>query len=146
MADDSTTGGAPVSPSFVVSFNIDQMTLGAGAGGLSSPLRQFFGAGGPAAAQQAQPWLPDFELNEVATQLNLSSGNFGVYVTVSDGNGNPLATVFFFLAPGEQDAAAAGMTLDTPVSLADTPLFGALLSGVRITGFGVSYASQAFAA
>ena len=43
-------------------------------------------------------------------------------------------------------AATAGAGLDAPVDLAATPLFGGLLSGVRITGFGVSYASQAFAA
>ena len=146
MPDGPTADGAPGTPSFVLSFNVDQLTLGAGATGLASPLSQLIGQA-PAGTQQAQAWLPDLSLSAAQTLLDLSSGNFGGYVTVSDAGGNSLASVFIYFAPGGgQDAAAAGITLDAPVSLAATPLFGGLLSGVQITGFSVSYASQAFAA
>jgi hypothetical protein len=146
MPDGSSADGAPGALSFVLSFNVDQSTFGAGATGLASPLQQLIGQA-PAGTQQAQAWLPDLSLSAAQTLLNLSSGNVGAYVTVSDSGGNSLASVFFFLEPGGgQDAAAAGITLDAPVDLAATPLFGGLLSGVRITDFSVSYASQAFAA
>jgi hypothetical protein len=146
MTDGSTIDGAPGTPSFVLSFNIDTETLGVGATGLASPLQQLIGQG-PSGSLQAQAWLPDLDLSTAQTTLDFSSGAFAAYVAVADASGNQLAAVFFSLAPtAGQDATAVGLTLDTPVDLAATPLFGGLLSGVRITDFAVSYASQAFAA
>jgi hypothetical protein len=146
MPDGSSADGAPSAPSFLLSFNVDQLTFGAGATGLASPLQQLIGQA-PAGTQQAKAWLPDLSLSSAQALISLSSGNFGAYVTVSDSDGNSLASFFFYLEPGGgQDAAAAGITLDAPVDLAATPLFGGLLSGVQITDFSVSYASQAFAA
>jgi hypothetical protein len=146
MADNSTANAVPSAPAFVLNFDIDQLALGVGATGLASPLRQLFGQA-TEGTQQAQAWLPDLELGAARSLLSLSSGNLGVYVSVADGDGNALASVFFFLAPDAgQDAVAVGLALDAPVDLAATPLFGGLLSGVRITDFSLSYASQQFAA
>jgi hypothetical protein len=147
MADGAATGDGASAPSFVLSLNIDQSTITATATGLASPLQSLIGQL-PGGTQAAQPWLPGLDLSTAEAQLGLSSGKFGAYVAVSDGEGNQLASVFFFLDPaasGGEDAAI-GIALDTPVDLAATPLFGAVLAGVRITGFGVSYASRAFAA
>src|ERR1700722_13143576 len=98
MADSSTANVAPSAPAFVLSFDIDQLALGVGATGLASPLRQLFGQA-TEGTQQAQAWLPDLELGAARSLLSLSSGNLGVYVSVADGDGNALASVFFFLAP-----------------------------------------------
>ena len=145
MSDDAAVGDATGAPSFVVSFNVDQLTLGAGVAGLASPLPQFLSQS-PAGTEAAAAWLPDLELSQAQTLLNLSSGAFGSYVAVADGDGNQLASAFVFVtAASGQAEGAAGVTLDAPVDLAATPLFGGLLSGVRITDLGVTYASQAFA-
>jgi hypothetical protein len=145
MSDDTAVGDATGAASFVVSFNIDQLTLGAGVAGLASPLPQFLSRA-PAGTQAAAAWLPDLELSQAQTLLDLSSGAFGSYVAVADGDGNQLASAFVFVtAASGQAEGAAGVTLDAPVDLAATPLFGILLSGVKITDLGVTYASQAFA-
>lgn len=136
--------------SFKISFNLDMLTLGAGADGLSSPLNQLL-TQAPAGTQAALAWLPDLALSDMQTALNLKTGDFGAYVAVADAEGNQLASTFVYLtsgssgdAGGGQSEAAIGVTLDEAVSLSGTPLFGPLLSGVQLSGLAVSYASQGF--
>ena len=146
MADASAGGAATGPASFSLTFDLDKLEIGAGVTGLSSPLQKLL-AQLPSGTQAALAWLPDLDLTQARTLLNLQSGDFGAYVVVSDADGNPLASTFLFLtsASGETQAAV-GLTLDLPVDLAATPLFGSLLAGVKITDFEVTYASQAFPA
>jgi hypothetical protein len=146
MAEAPTAGAATGGASLILTFDLDQLAIGAGVVGLSSPLQTLL-AQLPAATQAALAWLPDLDLTQAQTLLNLQSGDFGAYVAVSDADGNPLASTFLFVTPvSGQTQAAIGLTLDIPVDLAATPLFGMLLAGVKITGFEVTYASQDFAA
>ena len=146
MADAPTAGAATGGASLNLTFDLDQLAIGAGVVGLNSPLQTLL-AQLPAATQAALAWLPDLDLTQAQTLLNLQSGNFGAYVAVSDADGNPLASTFLFVSPASgQTQAAIGLTLDLPVDLAATPLFGMLLAGVKITDFEVTYASQDFAA
>ena len=69
MAGGAAPGGFPGRVSFVLSFNVDQLTLGAGAAGLASPLQKLIGQA--PAGTAAGAWLPDWDLNEVASQFNL---------------------------------------------------------------------------
>ncbi len=134
----------PGKATLVLTFDLDKLAIGAGVAGLSSPLRQLLSAA-PAGTEGALDWLPDLSLSDAETQLSLESGNLGAYVVVSDADGNPLASTWVFVAPaGAQPGAAIGLTLNSPVDLAATPLFGPLLSGVRITDLAVSYASAQF--
>ena len=146
MADASAGGAATGPASFSLTFDLDKLEIGAGVTGLSSPLQKLL-AQLPSGTQAALAWLPDLDLTQARALLNLQSGDFGAYVVVSDADGNPLASTFLFLtsASGETQAAV-GLTLDLPVDLAATPLFGSLLAGVKITDFEVTYASQAFPA
>jgi hypothetical protein len=146
MAEAPTAGAATGGASLILTFDLDQLAIGAGVVGLSSPLQTLL-AQLPAATQAALAWLPDLDLTQAQTLLHLQSGDFGAYVAVSDADGNPLASTFLFVTPvSGQTQAAIGLTLDIPVDLAATPLFGMLLAGVKITGFEVTYASQDFAA
>jgi hypothetical protein len=146
MADAPTAGAAAGGASLNLTFDLDQLAIGAGVVGLSSPLQTLL-AQLPAATQAALAWLPDLDLTQAQTLLNLQSGDFGAYVAVSDADGNPLASTFLFVSPASgQTQAAIGLTLDLPVDLAATPLFGMLLAGVKITGFELTYASQDFTA
>jgi hypothetical protein len=144
---DALTGAATTTPgraSLILTFDLDQLAVGAGVTGLSSPLQKLL-AELPAGTQTALAWVPDLDLTQAQTLLNLQSGDFGAYVAVSDANGNQLASTFLFLttASGETQAAI-GLALDIPVDLAATPLFGSLLSGVKVTDLEVTYASQDF--
>ena len=146
MADAPAAGTATGGASLNLTFDLDQLAIGAGVAGLSSPLQTLL-AQLPAATQAALAWLPDLDLTQAQTVLNLQSGDFGAYVAVSDADGNPLASTFLFVTPASgQTQAAIGLTLDIPVDLAGTPLFGMLLAGVKITGFEVTYSSQDFPA
>lgn len=146
MAGGAAPGGFPGRVSFVLSFDLDQLTLAAGAAGLSSSLPQLIKQS-PAGTQAAGAWLPDLDLTQAEALLNLSTGDVGAYAAVADAEGNQLASAFVYVKPAASPvAAAAGVSLDASVDLAATPLFGALLSGVTIGGLGVSYASQEFAA
>jgi hypothetical protein len=145
MADVSN-GGATGGASLILVFDLDHLAVGAGVTGLSSPLQKLL-AQLPSGTQAALAWLPDLNLTEAQTLLNLKSGAFGAFVVVSGANGNELASTFLFTTPASGETQAAiGLSLDPPVDLAATPLFGPLLSGISITGFSVSYATQDFAA
>ena len=127
MSDDAAVGDATGAPSYVVSFNVDQLTLGAGVrrprqpAALPLPVPGRNGGGRRLAARPgAQPGTD-------AAQSEL--GSFGSYVAVADGDGNQLASAFVFVtAASGQAEGAAGVTLDAPVGPGGVPLFGGLRS------------------
>jgi hypothetical protein len=138
-----TAGG---DATLILSFDLDKLAIGAGVTGLSSPLQKLLSQA-PQGTQAALAWLPDLELSDAQTLLDLQTGDVGAYVAVADADGNQLASTFVFLTSVTgQPQAVIGLTVDDAVSLAGIPLFGALLSGVQFTGLGVSYATQDFPA
>lgn len=140
MAD----GTAGRGPTLVLTFDLDKLAIGAGVTGLSSPLQKLLSQA-PQGTQAALAWLPDLELSEAQTLLDFQKESIGAYVVVADADGNPLASTFVFITQDAgQPQAAVGLALDAPVDLAATPLFGTLLSGVRITDLGVTYATREF--
>jgi hypothetical protein len=132
-------------PTLILTIDLDKLEIGAGIAGLSSPLQRLIRQA-PPGTQAALAWLPDLSLSEAQTLLSIENGDLGAYVVVADAEGNPLASTFVFVkqATGGPEAVIR-LTLDATVDLAATPLFGTLLSGVRITDLAVSYASTSFA-
>src|SRR5215472_1938159 len=140
MADGTAGGDATL----ILTFDLDKLAIGAGVTGLSSPLQKLLSQA-PQGTQEALAWLPDLELSEAQTLLDFQKESIGAYIVVADADGNPLASTFVFVTrDAGQPQAAVGLALDAPVDLAATPLFGALLAGVRITDLGVTYATQGF--
>ena len=122
MADASARRAAIGAASLILSFDLDQLAIDAEVTGLSSPLQKLLSQV-PAGTQAALAWLPDLDLTEAATHLNLQSGDFGAYVAVADADGNQLASTFVFLASVTgQPQAAIGLTVDDAVSLAGLSL------------------------
>jgi hypothetical protein len=142
MADVPADGSAAPGVSLNLGFDLDNLEIDAGVTGLSSPLQNLLSQL-PAGIQAFLAWLPDLDLSQAETVLNFQSGAFGSYVAVSDGQ-NVLASTYLFAGTVSGDTqAAVGLTLNLPADLSATPLFGPLLSGVKISNLGVSYATAA---
>jgi hypothetical protein len=142
----STQGpDAASSPSLQFTFDLDRLLLGAAVLDVDSPLQRLL-ASVPSDVRPALGWLPDLSLTEAAVAVSLNSGATGCYVVVDDPPGTEVASIFLYLAP-ESGAlqTAAGLAISAGVDLGGTPLFGALLHGVAIRNFGVTYASEDFA-
>jgi hypothetical protein len=136
---------ADANPTLILTIDLDKLEIGAGIAGLSSPLQKLIKQA-PPGTQAALAWLPDLSLSEAQTLLSIQNGDLGAYVVVADADGNPLASTFVFVKQAtDGPEAVIRLALDTTVDLAATPLFGTLLSGVRITDLAVSYASTSFA-
>src|SRR5271169_3381934 len=102
---DTSAGGAAGRASLILTFDIDNLRIGAEVTGLSSPLQELI-ATLPPGTQAFLAWVPDLDLAQASTFLDLDSGALGAYVEVSDG-GTELASAYVSIVPVSGDTQAA---------------------------------------
>jgi hypothetical protein len=139
---DLTIGGTSDAPALNATFGTKDLTIGVGVAGVSDALQKLLAA----FPSGAVAWVPNLSLAQADLLYGLTTRAVGTYVVVDDATGAELAWVFAYLVPiSGTPQVAFGLALELAVDLGGTPLFGSLLSGVRITDFGVTYATQDFA-
>jgi hypothetical protein len=159
--DADSSGGAgrpgdeePIRVSLV--FDLDNQALGITVEPPRYPLSRLLSALPPEAGE-VLGWLPDLAVAEAGVLVDPRNGAAGVFATAGlPDSAQPSATLFLaeVRAPTAQDRNAAptklalllGLTLDSPITLDRTPLFGALLEGLALEDLTVTWASAAIPA
>jgi len=123
---------------FKLTLDFDHGTVGFSVADVLEELQDVVGQLFPA-APSALGWLPDSGETAVGFQVDLNSGTMSGDVAVSTEQGEPLATAIAIFEPGAgAEQRAVEISLDKQIDLSGTPLFGGLLSGVRVTDLAVS--------
>ena len=146
----------PIRASLV--FDLDNQALGITVEPPRYPISRLLSAL-PPEAEAVLGWLPDLAVGEAGVLVNPGNGAAGVFATAGPpDSAEPSATLFLAevrvpAAAGPAGAPAPaklalllGLTLDSPITLDRTPLFGALLEGLALEDLAVTWASAAIPA
>lgn len=130
-------------------FDLDNQALGISVDPPPYPLSRLLSALPPEAGE-VLGWLPDLAIAVSGFLVDPRHGAAGVLATAGlADSAEPSATLFLAETPGGPARSLAlllGLTLDSPISLGGTPLFGALLDGIAIEDLAVTWASAAIPA
>ena len=138
----------PVRVSLV--FDLDSQALGISVDPPPYPLSRLLSALPPEAGE-VLGWLPDLAVAVSGLLVDPRRGAAGVLATAGlADSAEPSATLLLAEAPDPKlrgrFTLLLGLTLNSPISLGGTPLFGALLDGISLEDLSVTWASAAIPA
>jgi len=102
----------------------------------------------PGSAAELLSWMPNITLDEIGFAFDPTRETFALQATAGiAGSANPSADVFLDVRPvgtrpQRSFALVIGLSLDTPIDLSATPLFGPMLDGITVDGLALLYASE----
>ncbi len=131
-----------VSNGLKLRIDVDQGSIGIGVDDVLREVQGVIAQLSPN-ARSALGWLPDMGHTSAGVEVNLNTGAMAGEVTVSTEQGERLATAYLvFASDAAAEEGSVSISLDKEIDLGGTPLFGGLLSGVRISDLAASYSVQ----